>query len=60
MEMNKKFEVGQNVTYIAYEGADPEHGTVSTVEDLPNGKQKVWVRYTTGSTGALTPTDKLF
>lgn len=60
MEKNKKFYEGQSVTYIAHKGADPEHGTVSTVEDLPNGKQKVWVRYTTGSTGALTPIDKLF
>jgi hypothetical protein len=55
----KKYQVGDNVTYISHEGAKPEHGTVSTVEDLPNGEQKIWVRYTTGGTGSLTPANKL-
>ena len=55
----KTFQVGDQVTYKAHEGAKPEHGTVSTIENLPNGEQKVWVRYTTGGTGALTPANKL-
>ena len=55
----KTFQVGDNVTYKAHKGAKPEHGTVSTVKNLPNGEQKVWVRYTTGGTGSLTSTDKL-
>jgi len=56
---DKQFKVGDNVTYTSHKGAKPEHGTVSTIENLPNGEQKVWVRYTTGGTGSLTPTDKL-
>ena len=61
MENKKRFTPGQPVTYIAYEGAEPEHGQVSSVRDLPNGTQRVWVKYNknTGSTGQLTPTDKL-
>lgn len=57
--MTRVFKVGDNVTYKAHEGARSEFGTVSSVENLPNGEQKVWVRYTSGGTGALTPTDKL-
>lgn len=57
--MSRKFEPGDNVTYIAYEGAKPEHGVVSSVVNNPDGTQKVYVRYNMGSTGALTPTNKL-
>jgi len=38
---------------------DTQKGTVSTVERKEDGTQKVWVRYTEGSTGVLTPTKNL-
>ena len=59
LEEKTIFEVDDEVTYISHEGATPEHGIVSTVETEEDGTQKVWVRYTSGSTGALTPTNKL-
>ena len=59
-----KFEIGQSVTYVPNHAKDRNDsvcrsGIVSSVENLPDGSQKVWVRYSHGSTGALTPTKNL-
>ena len=61
----EKFKPGQQVIYIPNhvagerEHPDCEQGIVSTVETNEDGTQKVWVRYSTGTTGALTPTKNL-
>lgn len=61
----QKYAVGQNVLFIPdHAGGDHSHpscekGVVSKVEELPGIGQRVWVRYTTGDTGALTPTKNL-
>jgi hypothetical protein len=54
-----RYEVGDGVTYVAFHGAVPEHGVVSSVQDLPEGGQKVWVKYRLNGSGQLTPTNKL-
>lgn len=58
--MNKYF-VGQRVIMVPNHAAGDithplcERGVVSSVKDVPNIGQRVWVRYSTGDTGALTP-----
>jgi hypothetical protein len=50
------FEPGDRVLYHKDQGGRPfeQEGIVSTIE-VENGRSKIWVRYTTGETGALTP-----
>lgn len=62
----QKFYEGQSVTYVPNHAngdiahKDCEHGVVSSVQDQPDGTQKVWVRYSAfGGTGQLTPTKNL-
>ena len=61
----EKFQIGDAVLYIPNHAkgdrAHPscEKGTVSSVHDKEDGTQNVWVRYSFGSTGALTPTGNL-
>lgn len=46
-------EPGDRVLYASRPGFQ-EEGIVSTIE-VEKGRSKIWVRYTTGGTGALTP-----
>ena len=61
----RRFNEGDGVTYVPdHANGDMthpacEHGVGSSVGWYDDGTEKVWVRYTTGSTGALTPVKNL-
>jgi hypothetical protein len=61
----RRFYEGMAVTYVPnHAGGDLshpacEHGTVSSVGWYADGTEQVWVRYSTGQTGALTPVANL-
>lgn len=57
-ELTVGLEVGDLVLYTEERSGRQQEGRVSSLQ-VNEGRAKVWVRYTTGSTGALTPLSEL-